>query len=80
MAWTAVTGAEEYEFKLYDINRKYNVLQGNTSDPTITFKPPRTGVFEFSVRARQGSEYTEWMTFDARLSGWIEGVGEITIQ
>jgi len=80
ISWKAVNGAEEYEFRLYDVNRKYNVIQGNTSDPKATFKLPRTGTYEFEIRARKSSSYTSWKKFDARISGWISGVGPIVIE
>jgi len=80
ISWSSLSGVDEYTFRLYDINRKYYSLQGNTTVPNATFKMPKTGTYEFEVRARRGSEYTAWQKFDGRLSGWIAPVGPIVIE
>ena len=79
MSWAALYGVDEYEFKLYDIHKKYNVISGKTTNSYSTFKLPKAGTFEFSVRARRGTEYTEWNKLNARIQGLVSKPGSITI-
>jgi len=78
ISWGELSGST-YEYRLYDINKKSYVLVGSTSVPNATFKIPKTGCYEFEVRAQRNSNYTEWTKLESRIIGWIAGVGPIVI-
>ena len=78
ISWDSLSGAT-YEYRLWDINRETYALTGTSEEASATFKLPKTGCYEFEVRAKRDSDYTEWVKIDSRIVGWIAGVGPIVI-
>ena len=78
MSWTPLSGAT-YEYRLYDIIKKYYTLSGSTSAANATFKIPKTGCYEFEVRAVRSNNYSEWKKLDSRIIGWVASTGPIVI-
>ena len=78
ISWDSLSGAT-YEYRLWDINRETYALTGTSEEASATFKLPKTGCYEFEVRAKRDSDYTEWVKIDSRIVGWVAGVGPIVI-
>jgi hypothetical protein len=79
ISWTSLSGAT-YEYRLYDIIRKNYTLTGTTSVANAKFKIPKTGCYEFEVRAKRNTTFTEWTKLDSRIIGWIATAGPIVIK
>jgi len=78
ISWTELSGAS-YEFRLWDVNKKAYVLTGVSVNASETFRLPKTGCYEFEVRAKLNNNFTDWTKLDSRIIGWVAGVGPIVI-
>lgn len=71
MAWDAVEGAARYEVKMVSMYPAQEWQQSVTG-LEATFQKPRTGLFNFAVRACDESDCSPWT--------WSNGVGATVVK
>jgi len=95
IAWSSVSNATMYQFRLKHIQQGNYLSAGSTSGTTATILVPKTGMYSFYIRAGRNigtaeEEWTIWFNTDdptrnssntpERISGWPAPAGPIVIE
>ena len=59
VAWDPVATATEYEYRVFNFERKVYMVIGRTSQTQVTVNLPKTGHWVFEVRSFDGTLYSE---------------------